>query len=113
VALIIFPADSPEYAKLKEERSQVLWRAVERIIPDIRSRAEVSLQRCVSWTLFTLVAQHFGEYFEEAGQRPAESCMAQLTEESIFIKSTHLQQGRAQPAALYAATVSMRTRCSG
>jgi hypothetical protein len=36
--------DSPEYAQLKEERSRVLWRAVERIIPDIRSRAEVSLQ---------------------------------------------------------------------
>jgi hypothetical protein len=49
VTLIIFPADSPEYAKLKEERSQVLWRAVERIIPDIRSRAEVSPKQCVSW----------------------------------------------------------------
>lgn len=34
---------SPEYAKLKEERSQVLWRAVERVIPDIRQRAELTL----------------------------------------------------------------------
>lgn len=34
---------SPEYERLKEERSQVLWRAVERIIPDIRRRAEVTL----------------------------------------------------------------------
>ncbi|KAF6250576.1 hypothetical protein COO60DRAFT_1705674 [Scenedesmus sp. NREL 46B-D3] len=33
---------SPEYAKLKEERSQVLWKGVEKIIPDIRSRAEMS-----------------------------------------------------------------------
>ncbi|WIA14506.1 hypothetical protein OEZ85_003026 [Tetradesmus obliquus] len=33
---------SPDYAKLKEERSQVLWKGVEKIIPDIRSRAEVS-----------------------------------------------------------------------
>lgn len=33
---------SPEYARLKEERSQVLWKGVEKIIPDIRSRAEVS-----------------------------------------------------------------------
>nr|QIW94442.1 carotene synthesis related protein [Dunaliella salina] len=33
---------SDEYKKLKEERSQVLWSAVERIIPDIRSRVEVS-----------------------------------------------------------------------
>ncbi|EKX32504.1 hypothetical protein GUITHDRAFT_82257 [Guillardia theta CCMP2712] len=33
--------DSPEYLKLKEERSQVLWKAIERVIPDIRSRAEL------------------------------------------------------------------------
>lgn len=32
---------SPEYARLKEERSQALWRAVEKIIPDVRRRAEV------------------------------------------------------------------------
>jgi len=30
--------DSPEYQKLKEERSDVLWRAVESIIPDVRKR---------------------------------------------------------------------------
>jgi len=35
--------NSPEYRQLKEERSQVLWRAVERVIPDIRQRAEVTL----------------------------------------------------------------------
>ncbi|GAB5354622.1 hypothetical protein AAMO2058_000134700 [Amorphochlora amoebiformis] len=34
---------SPEYSKLKEERSQVLWEALERIIPDIRSRVEVEM----------------------------------------------------------------------
>mmetsp|Transcript_10261 Transcript_10261/g.30405 ORF Transcript_10261/g.30405 Transcript_10261/m.30405 type:complete len:590 (+) Transcript_10261:57-1826(+) len=34
---------SPEYAKLKEERSECLWRAIERYIPDIRSRAQVTL----------------------------------------------------------------------
>mmetsp|Transcript_35617 Transcript_35617/g.100819 ORF Transcript_35617/g.100819 Transcript_35617/m.100819 type:complete len:607 (+) Transcript_35617:192-2012(+) len=34
---------SPEYNKLKEERSQVLWKAVERVIPDIRNRTEVEL----------------------------------------------------------------------
>ena len=34
---------SPEYAALKEERSQVLWAAVERVIPDIRQRAEVAV----------------------------------------------------------------------
>ncbi|KAG2491890.1 hypothetical protein HYH03_009842 [Edaphochlamys debaryana] len=34
---------SPEYARLKEERSQVLWAGVEKIIPDIRKRAEVSV----------------------------------------------------------------------
>ena len=30
---------SPEYEALKEERSQVLWAALERVIPDIRRRA--------------------------------------------------------------------------
>mmetsp|Transcript_17445 Transcript_17445/g.44668 ORF Transcript_17445/g.44668 Transcript_17445/m.44668 type:complete len:451 (+) Transcript_17445:557-1909(+) len=34
---------SPEYEVLKESRSQALWEAVERIIPDARSRAEVVL----------------------------------------------------------------------
>ncbi|PNW72273.1 hypothetical protein CHLRE_16g674950v5 [Chlamydomonas reinhardtii] len=33
---------SLEYAKLKEERSQVLWAGVEKVIPDIRKRAELS-----------------------------------------------------------------------
>eukprot|EP00775_Hariotina_reticulata_P008994 gene8994-9167_t len=33
---------SPEYAQLKKERSEVLWKAVEKVIPDIRTRAEVS-----------------------------------------------------------------------
>lgn len=34
---------SPEYLKLKEERSQVLWKAVERVIPDIRKRTEIEM----------------------------------------------------------------------
>lgn len=33
--------NSDEYKALKEERSQVLWRAVEKAIPDVRKRAEV------------------------------------------------------------------------
>ena len=41
------PADlkrgSPEYEKLKEERSQVLWRAVEKVIPDIRQRTHIEM----------------------------------------------------------------------
>ncbi|GLC40753.1 hypothetical protein PLESTB_000026100 [Pleodorina starrii] len=32
---------SSQYAALKEERSQVLWAAVEKVIPDIRQRTEV------------------------------------------------------------------------
>uniref|UniRef100_A0A7S1E1F7 Amine oxidase domain-containing protein n=2 Tax=Hemiselmis andersenii TaxID=464988 RepID=A0A7S1E1F7_HEMAN len=35
--------NSDEYKKLKEERSEVLWKAVERVIPDIRKRCDVSL----------------------------------------------------------------------
>jgi phytoene dehydrogenase-like protein len=34
---------SPDYARQKQERSEVLWQALERIIPDIRSRCEVTL----------------------------------------------------------------------
>jgi phytoene dehydrogenase-like protein len=34
---------SDEYKKLKEERSQVLWRAVEKAIPDVRQRVEVEM----------------------------------------------------------------------
>ncbi len=34
---------SPEYAALKEERSQVLWTALERVIPDIRERTKLKL----------------------------------------------------------------------
>ncbi|DBA66807.1 hypothetical protein WJX79_001706 [Trebouxia sp. C0005] len=34
---------TPEYAKLKEERSQVLWKAVEKVIPDIRKRTEIEM----------------------------------------------------------------------
>eukprot|EP00899_Mesostigma_viride_P005606 jgi/Mesvir1/15046/Mv14698-RA.2 len=34
---------SEAYKKLKEERSQVIWAALERVIPDIRSRVEVQL----------------------------------------------------------------------
>lgn len=32
---------SPEYNALKEDRSAVLWNALEKVIPDIRQRAEV------------------------------------------------------------------------
>jgi len=34
---------SEEYEALKEKRSQVLWQAVERCIPDVRERAEFSI----------------------------------------------------------------------
>ncbi len=34
---------SERYQTLKEERSQVLWKAIERVIPDVRDRCEVTL----------------------------------------------------------------------
>lgn len=34
---------SPEYQRLKEERSQVLWRAIESVIPDVRDRVVLDL----------------------------------------------------------------------
>ena len=35
--------NGPEYKKLKEERSQILWRAIEKAIPDVRARVKLSL----------------------------------------------------------------------
>merc|ERR1719217_1858465 len=35
--------NSEEYEKFKEERAEVLWRAVERCIPDVRKRVEFSI----------------------------------------------------------------------
>lgn len=35
--------NSSDYAQLKQQRAEVMWQALERIIPDIRSRCEVSL----------------------------------------------------------------------
>ncbi len=35
--------NSDEYKALKEERSRVLWRAVEKVIPDVRQRAEITM----------------------------------------------------------------------
>lgn len=32
---------SEEYERLKAERAEVLWRAVEKVIPDVRSRLKV------------------------------------------------------------------------
>lgn len=46
---------SQEYERLKEERSQVLWRAVEKVIPDIRQRTEVEL---VGWSASLTCALH-------------------------------------------------------
>jgi len=37
------PRGSPEYERLKQERGEALWRAVERIVPDVRQRAKVAL----------------------------------------------------------------------
>ncbi len=35
--------NSPEYKQLKEERSEVLWRAIESVIPDVKERIVVDL----------------------------------------------------------------------
>eukprot|EP00536_Pseudo-nitzschia_multiseries_P014446 jgi/Psemu1/214681/e_gw1.704.4.1 len=35
--------NSPEYKQLKEERSQVLWRALESVVPDVRDRIVLDL----------------------------------------------------------------------
>ena len=36
---------TPEYEERKEQRSALLYRAVEKIIPDIRERIEISMVR--------------------------------------------------------------------
>ncbi|MGD1850699.1 MAG: phytoene desaturase family protein, partial [Cyanophyceae cyanobacterium] len=35
--------NSDEYQHIKEERSQVMWQTLERVIPDVRQRAEVTM----------------------------------------------------------------------
>ncbi|NET47834.1 MAG: NAD(P)/FAD-dependent oxidoreductase [Merismopedia sp. SIO2A8] len=35
---------SPEYKALKRDRAQVMWHALERVIPDVRSRCQVALE---------------------------------------------------------------------
>ena len=37
------PRTSEEYKQLKKERAQVLYKAIERVIPDLRERIEVEL----------------------------------------------------------------------
>ncbi|MEM8611789.1 MAG: NAD(P)/FAD-dependent oxidoreductase [Cyanobacteria bacterium P01_H01_bin.105] len=34
---------SPEYAKLKQQRAEIMWQALERVIPDVRSRCDITL----------------------------------------------------------------------
>ena len=34
---------SPDYAQLKQKRAEVMWQALERVVPDVRSRCEVTL----------------------------------------------------------------------
>lgn len=52
---------SEEYKRLKEERSQVLWQAVEKIIPDIRQRTECSFVG-TPLTQERFVRRHKGSY---------------------------------------------------
>ena len=56
------------YERLKEERSQVLWRALERVIPDVRQRAEVVLDTAAQgvrhWYAAGGVGEQRGELLE-------------------------------------------------
>lgn len=62
---------SAEYAALKEERSAVLWAGLEKIIPDIRQRAEVGVGVFVEGSFWEGRARLFPEgvvtrFLEEA-----------------------------------------------
>jgi phytoene dehydrogenase-like protein len=50
-----------EYAALKKERAEPLWRALERVIPDVRQRAEVALVG-TPLTHARFVRRHRGSY---------------------------------------------------
>lgn len=52
---------SPEYRKLKTERTQVLWNALERVIPDIRQRTECILEGSPR-THARFLRRHHGTY---------------------------------------------------
>ena len=36
---------NPEYLKLKQEQTRVLWRALESVVPDVRDRVVLDLAR--------------------------------------------------------------------
>ena len=61
---------SAEYNALKEERSQVLWAALERVIPDIRSRAKLTLVG-TPLTHARYLRRHRGSYGPALGANPA------------------------------------------
>lgn len=49
---------TPEYEQLKKERSQVLWDAVERVIPDIRKRIEIEMVKISTALCVVIVLQN-------------------------------------------------------
>jgi len=53
--------NSKEYALLKQERAEVMWQALERVIPDIRSRCEVTLVG-TPLTHARFLRRHHGSY---------------------------------------------------
>lgn len=53
--------NSKEYALLKQERAEVMWQALERIIPDIRDRTEVTLVG-TPLTHARFLRRHHGSY---------------------------------------------------
>ncbi|AFZ13501.1 monooxygenase FAD-binding protein [Crinalium epipsammum PCC 9333] len=53
--------NSKEYALLKQERAEVMWQAMERIIPDIRDRCEVTLVG-TPLTHARFLRRHHGSY---------------------------------------------------
>ena len=53
--------NSTEYKELKAERAEVVWRAIERVIPDVRSRVEVELVG-TPLTQERFVRRHRGSY---------------------------------------------------
>ena len=53
--------NSPEYLALKEERSQIMWQGIERVIPDIRKRTEVELVG-TPLTHSRFLRRHHGSY---------------------------------------------------